>query len=70
MPADIDTKPTTSQEPVEARSKEASDAASAPAEQRKEPWRDLPEFESNEDNVQVSKVRDMRLFGNHANGHS
>ena len=37
---------------------------------RKQPWRVMPEFEAFEDKVHVSKVRDMRLFGNHVNAHS
>ncbi|KAK4208505.1 hypothetical protein QBC37DRAFT_391990 [Rhypophila decipiens] len=49
---------------------DGSSSASSPPEERKQPWRDLPEFKSAEDNVHVSKVRDMRLFGNHVNAHS
>lgn len=39
-------------------------------ETRKQPWRNLPAFESFKDKVHVNKVRDMRLFGNHVNAHS
>ncbi|KAK4159038.1 hypothetical protein QBC43DRAFT_327930 [Cladorrhinum sp. PSN259] len=49
---------------------DASTSASSLTEERKEPWRDLPEFKSAEDKVHVSQVRDMRLFGNHVNAHS
>ncbi|CAK7241122.1 MAG: hypothetical protein STHCBS139747_002580 [Sporothrix thermara] len=37
---------------------------------RKQPWRQLPTFESFEDKVRVNNVRDMRLYGNHVNAHS
>lgn len=37
---------------------------------RKQPWRALPEFESVKDDVTIKKVKDMRLFGNHVNAHS
>ncbi|KAK4150480.1 hypothetical protein C8A00DRAFT_36917 [Chaetomidium leptoderma] len=70
MPAEIDTKSNNPEGPVGAWSKEAAEASPTSTEQRKEPWRALPEFKSTEDNVNVSKVRDMRLFGNHVNAHS
>jgi hypothetical protein len=70
MQAAIDTKPIAPEAPVAAQTKEAAGTSPPSTEQRKEPWRDLPEFQSAKDNVHVSKVRDMRLFGNHVNGHS
>ena len=67
MPAQIEPKATNVESPVDS----GQSANSSPTEtERKEPWRALPEFKTPQDNVHVSKVRDMRLFGNHVNAHS
>ena len=39
-------------------------------DERKQPWRSLPEFKNVKDDVSVKNQRDMRLFGNHVNAHS
>ncbi|KAJ5505788.1 hypothetical protein LT330_001579 [Penicillium expansum] len=44
-----------------------TDKASPTPDDRKEPWR---EFKTVKDDVSVSKVRDMRLYGNNVNAHS
>lgn len=67
-----ETSPTSSREQSPVHEDVSVNAiSSAPAvDNRKQPWRSLPEFESVEDKVEVKKVKDMRLFGNHVNAHS
>lgn len=54
----------------QATNKSVTAEATGEADDRKRPWRSLPEFKSVQDKVYVNKVRDMRLFGNHVNAHS
>ncbi|UKZ53097.1 hypothetical protein TrVGV298_006885 [Trichoderma virens] len=54
--------------PEHTQALEGSDTSAG--DNRKEPWRELPEFKSAKDDVHVSQVRDMRLFGNNVNAHS
>ncbi|PTB41290.1 hypothetical protein M441DRAFT_139575 [Trichoderma asperellum CBS 433.97] len=74
MPSDIDagsdapSEPLHSNKPEHSQAPEGSDTSVGG--NLKKPWRELPEFKSAEDNVQVSNVRDMRLFGNNMNAHS
>ena len=55
--------PPTKTNPVE-------EVVKALTQKRKEPWRDVEKLKAAEDKVEVNKVRDMRLFGNHVNAHS
>ncbi|KAK4140062.1 uncharacterized protein C8A04DRAFT_32419 [Dichotomopilus funicola] len=69
MPPVINPKTNTLAEAVKAAlTKKSGD--SKDGQKRREPWRDMERYKSTEDNVQVSKVCDMRLFGNHVNAHS
>lgn len=73
MPSDTEARSASSNQLPREQSPEDQtlDASAAAAgDQRKQPWRSVPEFKSAKDNVYVSKVRDMRLFGNHVNAHS
>jgi hypothetical protein len=37
---------------------------------RRQPWRELAQFENIPDKVHVTTINDMHLFGNHVNAHS
>ncbi|KGO67810.1 hypothetical protein PITC_048960 [Penicillium italicum] len=49
------------------RSKSPTEKVFPTPDNRKEPWR---EFKTVKEDVSVSKVRDMRLYGNNVNAHS
>ncbi|KAI4279931.1 MAG: hypothetical protein L6R38_004851 [Xanthoria sp. 2 TBL-2021] len=49
----------------------SSATGSIPAEdERKQPWRSVPELQNVKEHVSVKDQQDMRLFGNQVNAHS
>jgi hypothetical protein len=53
--------------PSEGTTTPSTEETTAP---RRQPWRELAQFENIPDKVHVTTINDMHLFGNHVNAHS
>lgn len=62
--------PAYNEPPKEQTSASNSPRLEAEVDERKQPWRDMPSLQASDDTVDVTKVRDMRLYGKNVNAHS